>query len=86
MKIQKSKQLIESKFIISLEMYHGNDRRHGGYNISNNNDCEIFISRLVPETITRDGINYVKPRLNRTVRVKQLRAKYDGYASFVIFS
>ena len=59
-------------------MHHGNDRRHGGYNRSNNNDCEIFISRLVPETTTRDVINYVKPRLNRTVRVKQLRAKYDG--------
>ena len=66
-------------------MYHGNDRRHGGYNRSNNNDCEIFISRLVPETTTRDVINYVKPRLNRTVRVKQLRAKYDGYASFVLY-
>ena len=66
-------------------MHHGNDRRHGGYNRSNNNDCEIFISRLVPETTTRDVINYVKPRLNRTVRVKQLRAKYDGYASFVLY-
>ena len=31
-------------------MHHGNDRRHGGYNRSSNNDCEIFISRLIPET------------------------------------
>ena len=66
-------------------MHHGNDRRHGGYNRSSNNDCEIFISRLIPVTTTRDVINYVKPRLNRTVRVKQLRAKYDGYASFVLY-
>ena len=40
-------------------MHHGNDRRHGGYNRSSNNDCEIFISRLIPETTTRDVINYV---------------------------
>ena len=66
-------------------MHHGNDRRHGGYNRSSNNDCEIFISRLIPETTTRDVINYVKPRLNKTVRVKQLRAKHDGYASFVLY-
>ena len=50
----------------------------------NNNNGEIFISRLVPETTTRDVINYVTPRLNRTVRVKQLRAKYDGYALFIL--
>ena len=69
----------------SFQCTMGNDRRHGGYNRSSNNDCEIFISRLIPETTTRDVINYVKPRLNRTVRVKQLRAKYDGYASFVLY-
>ena len=56
-------------------MHHGNDRRHGGYNRSSNNDGEIFIFRLIPETTTRDVINYVKLRLNRTVRVKQLRGK-----------
>ena len=44
--------------------------------------CEVFISRLVPETTVRDVNNFLMPRLNRTVKMEQMRTKYDEYSSF----
>ena len=49
--------------------YHGNDRRHGGYS-RKNKMCDIFISRLVPETTARDVNNFLMPRLNRNVKIE----------------
>ena len=44
--------------------------------------CDIFISRLVPETTARDVNNFLMPRLNRNVKIEQMRTKYDNYSSF----
>ena len=65
-----------------IPQHHGNDRRHGGYSRRNNKMCEVFISRLVPETTVRDVNNFLMPRLNRTVKIEQMRTKYDEYSSF----
>ena len=48
----------------------------------NNKMCEVFISRLVPETTVCDVNNFLMPRLNRTVKIEQMRTKYDEYSSF----
>ena len=64
--------------------YYGNDRRHGGYS-RKNKMCDIFISRLVPETTARDVNNFLMPRLNRNVKIEQIeqmRTKYDNCSSF----
>ena len=37
--------------------YHGNDRRHGGYSRTDNKMCEVFVTRLVPETTASDVNN-----------------------------
>ena len=65
-----------------IPQHHGNDRRHGEYSRRNNKMCEVFISRLVPETTVRDVNNFLMPRLNRTVKIEQMRTKYDEYSSF----
>ena len=65
-----------------VPQYHGNDRRHGGYSRKNNKMCDVFISRLVPETTVRDVNNFLKSRLNRHVKIEQLRTKFDEYSSF----
>ena len=65
-----------------IPQHHGTDRRHGGYSRRNNKMCEVFISRLVPETTVRDVNNFLMPRLNGTVKIKQMRTKYDEYSSF----
>ena len=62
--------------------YHGNDRRHGGYSRTDNKMCEVFVTRLVPETTASDVLRFVKPRVNRNVKIEQLRTKYDEYSSF----
>ena len=65
-----------------IPQHHGNDRRHGGYSRRNNKMCEVFISRLVLETTVRDVNNFLMPSLNRTVKIEQMRTKYDEYSSF----
>ena len=35
-----------------------------------------------PETTVRDVNNFLMPRLNRTVKIEQMRTKYDEYSSF----
>ena len=62
--------------------YYGNDRRHGGYSRSDNKMCEVFVTRLVPETTASDVLHFVKPRINRNIKIEQLRTKYDEYSSF----
>ena len=44
-----------------IPQHHGNDRRHGGYSRRNNKMCEVFISRIVPETTVRDVNNFLMP-------------------------
>ena len=44
--------------------------------------CEVFVTRLVPETTASDVLRFVKPRINRNVKIEQLRTKYDEYSSF----
>ena len=65
-----------------VPQYHGNDRRHGRYTRRNSKMCEIFISRLVPETTVQNVNNFLRTRLNRTVKSEQLRTKYNEYSSF----
>ena len=65
-----------------MPQYHGNDRPHGRYTRRNGKMCEIFISRLVPETTVRNVNNFLRTRLNRTVKTEQLGTKYNEYSSF----
>ena len=65
-----------------VPQYHGNDRRHGGYSRKNNKMCDVFISRFVPETTVRDANNFLKSRLNRHVKIEQLRTKFNEFSSF----
>ena len=43
--------------------YHGNGRRHGGYSRTDNKMCEVFVTRLVPDTTVSDVLFFVKPRV-----------------------
>ena len=62
--------------------FHGNDRRHEGYSRTDNKMCEVFVTRLVPETTASDVLRVVKPRVNKNFQIEQLRTKYDEYSSF----
>ena len=65
-----------------IPQHHWDDRRHGEYSRTNNKMCEVFISRLVPETTVCDVNNFLMPRLNSTVKIELMRNKYDEYSSF----
>ena len=78
---RKNTDMLRGALKTIVPHYHGNDRRHGGYS-RENKMCDIFISRLVPETTARDVNNFLMPRLNRNVKIEQMRTKYDNYSSF----
>ena len=78
---RKNTDMLRGALKTIVPHYHGNDRRHGGYS-RENKMCDIFISRLVPETTARDVNNFLMPRLNRNVKIEQMKTKYDNYSSF----
>ena len=51
--------------------YHGNDRRHGGYSRTDKKIGEVFVTRLVQETIASGVLRFVKPRVNRNANIEQ---------------
>ena len=51
--------------------YHGNYRRHGGYSSTDKKIGEVFVTRLFPETTASGVLRFVKPRVNRNVKIEQ---------------
>ena len=62
---------------------HKNLNRNSGYSRPNK-QCEIFVSRLVPTTTSRDMSLYLKSKYSQSLHVQQIHTKYDSYASFKI--
>ena len=62
---------------------HKNLNRNSGY-FRPNKRCEIFVSRLVPTTTSRDMSLYLKSKYSQSLHVQQIHTKYDRYASFKI--
>ena len=62
---------------------HNNLNRNSGYSRPNK-QCEIFVSRLVPTTTSRDMSLYLKSKYTKSLHVQQIHTKYDSYASFKI--
>ncbi len=60
-----------------------NTHHNKGYQ-RNNEQCDVFVSRLDPMTSVRDVTLNLRSKYNRDFKVEQLRTKYDAYASFKI--
>ena len=63
-----------------------NYNRNNGYSRGDHGQCEVFVSRLDPQTTPRNVCQFLRSRFNKSLKVEQIKARFDTYASFKIFA
>ena len=65
---------------------YANYNRNNGYSRGDYGQCEVFVSRLEPQTTPRNVCQFLRSRFNKSLKVEQIKARFDTYASFKIFT
>ena len=81
---QKFREDIKLK-AVKFQRY-ANYNRNNGYSRCDHGQCEVFVSRLDPQTTPRNVCQILISRFNKSLKVEQIKARFDTYASFKIFA
>ena len=58
---------------------YANYNRNNGYSRGDHGQCEVFVSRLDPQTTPRNVCQFLRSRFNKSLKVEQIKARFDTY-------
>ncbi len=61
----------------------GHSNRNNG---KDNGQCVVFVSRLDPGTTLQNVSRFLRSKYDKNLKVEQVKAKYESYASFKVFA